>query len=88
MANKSHHVVPAGAKGGWDVKRDGAVKASANFESKEDAIKFAEKEGKRYNVEVFIHGEDGKTGRHRYIKKEELCPSWERPCEAAWSLSG
>jgi hypothetical protein len=62
------HVIN-GKQGGWDVKRDGAVKASANFESKEDAIKFAEKEGKRYNVEVFIHGEDGKIQKREVFGK-------------------
>ncbi|HHY00502.1 MAG TPA: DUF2188 domain-containing protein [Methanothermobacter sp.] len=62
------HVIN-GKGGGWDVKRDGAVKPSANFESKEDAIKFAEKEGKQYNVEVFIHGKDGKIQKREVFGK-------------------
>ncbi len=57
-------------KGGWDVKRDGAVKASGNFKSKEEAIEFAEKEGKRYNVEVFIYGEDGKIQKRETFGKK------------------
>ncbi|HHT18915.1 MAG: DUF2188 domain-containing protein [Euryarchaeota archaeon] len=56
------HVITS-EQGGWDVKRDGAIIASANFENKKDAIEYAEKEGKRYNVEVFIHGKDGKIQR-------------------------
>lgn len=55
--------------GGWDVKRDGAVKASGHFGSQEEAIEFAEKEGKRYNVEVFIHGEDGKIQKRETFGK-------------------
>jgi len=55
--------------GGWDVKRDGAVKASGHFETKKEAIEFAEKEGKRYNVEVFIHGEDGKIQKRETFGK-------------------
>lgn len=63
------HVI-TGKKGGWDVKRDGAVKASGNFKTKDDAIKFAEEEGERYNVEVFIHGEDGKIQKREAFGKK------------------
>ncbi|NYB52548.1 MAG: DUF2188 domain-containing protein [Methanobacteriaceae archaeon] len=63
------HVI-AGKKGGWDVKRDGAVKASGHFNTKEEAIEFAEEEGRRYNVEVFIHGEDGKIQKRETFGKK------------------
>ncbi len=63
------HVI-TGKKGGWDVKRDGAVKASGKFKTKEEAIKFAEKEGERYNVEVFIHDEDGKIQKREAFGKK------------------
>ncbi|BDZ68638.1 DUF2188 domain-containing protein [Methanobacterium ferruginis] len=56
--------------GGWDVKRDGAVRASGNFETQEEAIEFAEEEGKRYSVEVFIHGEDGKIRKREAFGKK------------------
>ncbi len=36
------HVITS-EQGGWDVKRDGAIIASANFENKKDAIEYAEK---------------------------------------------
>ena len=39
MAANLH--VMTGRKGGWDVKRDGAVKASGHFDTKEEAIEFA-----------------------------------------------
>lgn len=62
------HVI-TGRKGGWDVKRDGAVKASGHFDTKEEAIEFAEIEGKRYNVEVFIHNENGKIEKRESFGK-------------------
>lgn len=34
---KTHHVVP-NSKGGWDVKRGGAERASSHHETKHDAI--------------------------------------------------
>lgn len=67
MAANIH--VMTGRMGGWDVKRDGAVKASGNFDTKEKAIEFAEEEGKRYNVEVFIHSEDGKIEKRESFGK-------------------
>lgn len=63
------HVITS-KKGGWDVKRDGAVKASGHFDTKDEAIEFAEKEGKRYNVEVFIHSEDGKIEKREEFGKK------------------
>ncbi|OPX58629.1 MAG: hypothetical protein A4E25_01570 [Methanobacterium sp. PtaB.Bin024] len=63
------HVITS-KKGGWDVKRDGAVKASGHFDTREEAIEFAEKEGERYNVEVFIHSEDGKIEKREEFGKK------------------
>lgn len=63
------HVITS-KDGGWDVKRDGAVKASGNFKTKEEAIEFAEVEGKRYNVEIFIHGKDGKIQKRETFGKK------------------
>ena len=34
MARKTHHVVPNSDRGGWDVKRGGASKASKHFDTK------------------------------------------------------
>lgn len=63
------HVI-ASKDEGWDVKRDGAVRASGHFKTQDEAIEFAEKEGKRYNVEVFIHGEDGKIQKRESFGKK------------------
>ena len=34
MAKNEHHVVPNTSRGGWDVKRNGAERASAHTERK------------------------------------------------------
>ena len=39
---KTHHVVP-NPKGGWDVKRGGAGRASSHHGTKQDAISAGEK---------------------------------------------
>ena len=39
MSKNKHHVVPNSSRGGWDVKRNGAERASAHAERKEDAVK-------------------------------------------------
>lgn len=62
------HVV-ASKNGGWDVKRDGAVKAAGHFDTKEEAVDFAKDQGKKNNVEVFIHGEDGKIESRKSFGK-------------------
>lgn len=58
MARKEHHVVP-NPKGGWDVKRNGAQKASKHFVRKSEAIKYGRKVSKNQNTEFIIHGKDG-----------------------------
>ena len=40
MARKTHHVVPNSDRGGWDVKRGGASKASKHFDTKKDAEQY------------------------------------------------
>jgi uncharacterized protein YdaT len=62
MANKTHHVVPGGSKGGWDVKKGGADKASSHYETKQDAVKAAREISKNQKTELVIHNSDGKIG--------------------------
>lgn len=42
MSRKEHHVVP-NQRGGWDVKRNGAERASAHFDTKQDAVDRADR---------------------------------------------
>lgn len=58
--SKSHHVVPNGEKGGWDIKKNGSSRSSGHSTTKEDAIKKAREISRNQGTELFIHGKDGK----------------------------
>ena len=58
----SHHVVP-NSKGGWDVKRGGAKRASNHYEKKQDAINKARQISRNQGTELRIHNKDGKIAR-------------------------
>lgn len=60
--NGSHRVVPH-PKGGWDVKKDGASRASAHFHKKQDAVDRGREISKNQGTEFHIHGKDGKIQR-------------------------
>lgn len=60
--SKQHHVVP-NPNGGWDVKKDGADRASKHFDNKADAEKEGREISKNQKTEFFIHGKDGKIQR-------------------------
>ena len=62
MAKNSHHVVPA-PKGGWNVKKGGAEKASKHFENKEKAVDYARNISKKRGSELYIHRKDGTIQR-------------------------
>lgn len=62
MANGTHHVVPGGSKGGWDVKKGGTDRASSHHETKQDAVKAAREISKNQKTELVIHNKDGKIG--------------------------
>lgn len=55
---KNQHVVPR--DDGWAVKKMGATKASAVFNTQQDAIEHANRIAKNQGSAVFIHGKDGR----------------------------
>lgn len=59
MQRKDHHVVPNSA-GGWDVKRDGAKRASVHTDTKQDAIERGRVISQNQGTEFVIHNRDGK----------------------------
>lgn len=59
MARDEHHVVP-NPDGGWDVKRNGAERASAHTDTKQDAIDLGRKISQNQRTEFIIHNKDGK----------------------------
>ena len=56
---KDHHVTPH-PDGGWQVKREGAKRASTRHDTQGDAIDQARKGAQRERTEVVIHRKDGK----------------------------
>ncbi len=41
MSRDTHHVIPNSEKGGWDVRRSGAVRASIHVNTKKEAESIA-----------------------------------------------
>lgn len=59
MPAKGHNVQP-NKSGGWDVKKDGAKRASKHFENKDDAIDYGRDVSKNQGTELRIKGKDNK----------------------------
>lgn len=53
------------SRGGWDVVRDGAKRASAHFETKKDAISKAENIARNNKVRVIVHDKRSSRGGSR-----------------------
>ena len=75
---KSHHVVPA-VKGGWNVRRSGAERASRHFDDKETAIKYARLVCKNQKTELYIHRKDGSIA-HKDNYSVDPVPPREKGC--------
>lgn len=60
MTKNQHHVVPNTSRGGWDVKRSGAQKASVHTTTKTEAVKIGRIMSQRAGSEFYIHGKDGR----------------------------
>jgi hypothetical protein len=58
----THHVVPA-KDGGWDVKRDGADRASGHFDTKQEAVNFGRQVSRAQETELRIHNKDGRIAQ-------------------------
>ena len=59
---KTHHVIP-NPKGGWDVKRGGAERASSHHDTKQDATTRGREISRNQNTELRIHNKDRKIGQ-------------------------
>ncbi|MFA6507784.1 MAG: DUF2188 domain-containing protein [Treponemataceae bacterium] len=59
MQRPEHHLVP-NSDGGWDVKRNGAERASFHAETKAEAEKAGREISRNQRTEFVIHGLDGK----------------------------
>jgi hypothetical protein len=62
MDRNTHHVVPD-PKGGWSVKKGGAVRASRHFARKSDAESWGRKVSTEQGSDLVIHKRDGTIQR-------------------------
>ena len=53
------HVTPHNS-GGWQVKREGAKRATVRTNTQREAIEIARSISKNRGTELFIHGRDGR----------------------------
>jgi hypothetical protein len=65
---KTYHVVP-NPKGGWDVKKGGAQRASSHFDTKKEAAAAGREISRNQGSELIIHG---KNGRVQSMESREL----------------
>ncbi|QOX77909.1 DUF2188 domain-containing protein [Trichlorobacter lovleyi] len=59
MSRDEHHVVP-NPDSGWDVKRNGAQRASVHTDTKQDAVDKGREISQNQGTELVIHNKDGK----------------------------
>lgn len=59
MPREEHHIVP-NENGGWDVKRNGADRASVHTDTKQEAIDKGRVISRNQATELVIHNKDGK----------------------------
>ena len=57
---KEHHVVPNNDRGGWDVIKNGAQRASGHYETKQQAVDAGRTMSRNQNTELVTHLRDGK----------------------------
>lgn len=60
MSRKTVHVIPNKDKGGWNVKKGGAERASVHTETKVEAVKMARIISQKSGSELIVHGKDFK----------------------------
>jgi hypothetical protein len=57
---KPVHVVPNSDRGGWDVTRPNADRASGHFDTQAQAIERGREISRNQGEELVVHGRDGK----------------------------
>lgn len=61
--------------GGWSVKRYGALRASRNFATRDEAIDWGRDQSRKRRSELYIHGKDGAVQRKvPYRNQDEISP--------------
>lgn len=75
--NPNRHVVP-NPDGGWDVKREGASRASRHFETQAEAIAAARETARREKGELSVHGTNGRIRDKRSYGNDPFPPKDKR----------
>jgi Uncharacterized protein conserved in bacteria (DUF2188) len=65
------HVIPSG-DGGWAIRREGSVRASAIYPTQEIAVKEARSYARQERTDVFVHGRDGRIQSARSFGNEPI----------------
>lgn len=60
MSREEHHVVYNSERGGWDVIRNGAERASGHYETKQQAMDAGRIMSRNQNTELIMHLKDGR----------------------------
>lgn len=69
---KGHHVVPDGGK--WSVRKAGAAKASATFETQAEAVIRGKELAQRQRTELYVHGRDGRIRERNSFGRDPFPP--------------
>jgi len=59
MARKTHHVVPGGEKGGWNITKGGGERTIKHCDTKKEAVSQARVISKNQGSELIVHKKDG-----------------------------
>jgi len=62
LSRDEHHVVPSPG-GGWDVKRNGANRASRHFDTKQEAVDRGRQISRNQESELIIHNLNGRISQ-------------------------
>lgn len=72
MSNNSKHVIPNGSK--WSVRTTGAARASATFDTQQEAISRGRELARNAQTELYIHGKDGRIRERNSYGKDPYPP--------------
>jgi len=73
MSKNSQHVV-SNSRGGWDVKKSGAERASRHFNTQAEAVDWARTVAQKQKSELYIHGKDGRIREKSSYGKDPFPP--------------
>jgi len=72
MQTKGQHVVPNGSK--WSVRRAGALRASATFDTQQEAIAKARELARNQATELYIHDRSGRIRERQSYGNDPFPP--------------